>query len=383
MKVAIITHYYNSKNYGGNLQAYALCKALRKMGVDAEQISFNRYVNRKKNKITLKKIVKKVLLTTSNLINRDACRNIRLRNKAFEQFNRTVIPHSQVVYSSDNISECVDNYDIFITGSDQVWHPIAYCPEYGLEFVPSDKIKLSYAASLAVNEITSEYRNVLKKALADFRAVSVRESSAVELLKNTVKTEIYVSLDPVFLLSQDDWNEVCGDFSYKTPYIFCYFLGDNSASRIVAEKYAKKHNLKILTLPFLLGNYRKCDKNFGNEKLYDVSPADFLALVKGAQIVFTDSFHAAVFSIIYEKEFVVFDRESRSSAKSMKTRLRCLLDTFDLSERFSLYGGEKGVLYIDSLPKIDFSSIGVKIESLKKDSIEYLKEYVLKNNYEN
>jgi hypothetical protein len=383
MKVAIITHYYNSKNYGGNLQAYALCKALRKMSVDAEQISFDRYANRKKAKITFKKIIKNVLLIMSKFIYRDAYKNIRLRNQCFDQFNRTIIPHSQTIYDSNNISECVDNYDIFITGSDQVWHPIAYCPEYGLEFVPSNKIKLSYAASLAVNEITSEYQNVLKKCLADFRAISVRESSSIDLLKDIVKTEIYVSIDPVFLLSQNDWNEVCSDFSYRNPYVFCYFLGDNDNSRIVAEKYATEHNLKILTLPHLLGKYRKCDKNFGDEKLYDISPADFLALVKGAQIVFTDSFHAAVFSIIYEKEFVVFERDTIGVSKDMKTRLTCLLDMFDLSERFSVLVGEKAVRHIEKLSKIDFSLVAMKLEVLKNESLEYLKEYVLKNNYEN
>ncbi len=382
MKIAIITHYYNSKNYGGNLQAYALCKVLDQMGMNAEQISFDRYANRKRSRITVKKIAKNIFYGLSKLRSVSIREGLKHRNHRLDAFNRNVIPHTTTIYNEKNISQCVDNYDVFITGSDQVWHPVAYCSAYGLEFVPSNKIKLSYAASLASSEITDEYRSILKRSLADFNGISVRESSSVELLKDIVTTKIHVSLDPVFLLSQDHWDEVCSNFTVESPYIFCYFLGDNKFVRMLTEKYAKEHNLKVVTLPHLLGSYRKCDANFGDERLYDVSPEDFIALIKNAQMIFTDSFHAAVFSIIYEKEFVVFNRAAGGTAGAMKTRLNCLLDTFNLSDRFYNFSENDGIDYIDSLSKIDFRPVKTILEALKSDSIKYLKNFILESGYE-
>ena len=382
MKIAIITHYYGSKNYGGNLQAYALCKVLHQMGMQAEQISFDRYANRKKSKITAKKIAKNILRRLSRLRSRSISEDLKKRNASLDSFNRNVVPHTTTVYDEKSIFQCVENYDVFITGSDQVWHPVAYCPAYGLEFVPSDKIKLSYAASLATDKITDEYSNVLKRSLSDFKGISVRESSAVDLLQNIVNTELHVSLDPVFLLSRDHWDELCSNYTADSPYIFVYFLGDNKASRILTEQYAKKHNLKVVTLPHLSGDYRKCDADFGDERLYDVSPEDFISLIKGAYKVFTDSFHAAVFSIIYEKDFVVFDRAVSGTGGAMKTRLSCLLDTFYLSDRFCGFSEKNGIEYIDSLSKIDFEPVKTILEGLKSDSIEYLKKYILESSYE-
>lgn len=379
MKIAVITHYYNSKNYGGNLQAYALCEFLEQMGVQAEQISFERSLNRKKTKITATKIIKKALDLLSKIRDKRISKYLKKRNLRLDSFNKNAIPHTTTVYNEKNISRCVDAYDVFITGSDQVWHPVAYCSVYGLEFVPSDKVKLSYAASLATDEITDEYRDVLKKSLADFKGVSVRESSAIALLSDVVTKEIHVSLDPVFLLSQGCWDELCSSYRIESSYVFCYFLGENKLSRTLTEQYARKHDLKIVTLPHLRGKYRKCDADFGDEPLYDVSPEDLIALIKNADVVFTDSFHATAFSIIYEKEFVVFNRDS---AGTMKTRLSCLLDEFNLSNRFCDCDKKDGVAYIDSLSKIDFKPVKKRIESLKTESIEYLKKHILESEYE-
>ena len=382
MKIAIITHYYGSKNYGGNLQAYALCKVLNQMGMQAEQISFERYSNKKGSKITAKKIAKNILRILSRLKNKSISEDLKKRNASLDSFNRNVVPHTTTVYDEKSIFQCAENYDVFITGSDQVWHPVAYCPAYGLEFVPSDKIKLSYAASMATDKITDEYRNVLKKSLSDFKGISVREISAVDLLQDIVNTEIHVLVDPVFLLSRDNWDELCSKYTVDSPYIFAYFLGDNKSSRILTEQYAKKHNLKVVTLPHLSGDYRKCDADFGNERLYGVSPEDFISLIKGAHKVFTDSFHAVVFSIIYEQEFVVFNRATGGIGGAMKTRLSCLLDTFHLSDRFCDFSEKNRIEYIDSLSKIDFKPIKTILEGLKSDSIEYLKKIILESSYE-
>lgn len=378
MKIAIITHYYNSKNYGGNLQAYALCKVLNNMGLDAEQLSFDRYAGRKRTYHVMGAIrflTRAITKVQTHSIKHD----LKRRNESIGSFNKDWIPHSAKIYDNSTISQCVDNYDVFITGSDQVWHPVAYCPAYGLEFVPSNKVKLSYAASIASDVISEEYQTILKRSLADFVGISVREHSAAVLLRDVVSTPVRVTLDPTLLLSREEWDDVCGDYNYKESYLFCCFLGKSIEHRKLAEEYAKLHGLKIVTLPHLLGDYRKCDKQFGDDKLYDVSPQEFISLIKGCAAVFTDSFHATVFSAIYEKEFVVFDR---SISGSMGSRLRSLMEELSMEERFCNTADRMSMQYITTLPPICFEKTKISIEQLKADSLRYLQNCIFGNNYE-
>ena len=372
MKAAIITHYYNSNNYGGNLQAYALCKVLHSLGVEAEQLDFVKPAP-KKRLSSLRKVARYAKKSISLLRNFHIAPNLKERNRSIREFNRNVIPHTKEVYTADTISDCLDNYDVFITGSVQVWHPIAYCPAYGLDFVPSGKIKMSYAASIACDEISEDYRSILRQNLVDFSGISVREEHAALLRKDIVSKPVVVSLDPTLLLSKEEWDGICTNQSIHGAYLFCYFLGDSTLQRNLAKEYAEIHQLKIVTLPYLMGDYRSCDKNFGDEKLYDVSPSDFLALVRGATAVFTDSFHATAFSVIYERPFVVFDRKI---GNSMGSRLRGLVESIGLQERFCDTIDKNTIEYIDSLSDVHFDRVNAKIDLLKTDSIMYLKRCI-------
>ena len=142
MKAAIITHYHNSNNYGGNLQAYALCRVLQNLGVEAEQLDFVKPLPQKK-KPALRKTGRLVKNSLAKIRNSPIAKKLKIRNRSIRSFNRDVIPHTNEVYTADTIANCIDNYDVFISGSDQVWQPVAYCPASGLNFVPSGKIKIS------------------------------------------------------------------------------------------------------------------------------------------------------------------------------------------------------------------------------------------------
>lgn len=367
MRAAIITHYYKSKNYGGNLQAYALCKVLQSMGADAEQLSLNRNAGKGLIK-KIKKLIKKILHANNPFV---ACR-IRARNKTIDKFNSERIPHSRV-YTEKNISGCVDDYDVFITGSDQVWHPMACCDAYLLNFVPVQKAKISYAASMATTQIPANMKRWYEEALQSFDAISVRETDAVTLLAGWINRDVEVHLDPTLLLSNDEWNEILENHGINEEYVFCYFLGNSQQQRRIVTEYAKKHGLKIVTLPHLSGYYQTCDKKFGDYRLYDVSPGKFLSLIKGATHVFTDSFHATVFSIIYEKQFHVFPR---SGAETMSVRLTSLLELFDLQERFCCNMNQAGAGYIEASPMIDYHRKFHKYETAKIQSFSYLRKWI-------
>ena len=362
MKIGIVTQYYKSENYGGNLQAYALCEFLNAHGYHAEQVSVDRRFESPLH------MAKQILFGVKQIKTISILSGLRARSKAIGDFNQNAIPHS-MAYTNRNIAECVDGYDALITGSDQVWHPFAICNAYLLDFVPSSKMKLSYAASMSVNDLTSEQRERYRKSLRDYTAISVREEQAVKLLQPLTDKEIECTIDPTMLLSKEDWDRVCTERRIHEKYIFCYFLGDNSGHRRVVEEYAKQRGLTIVTLPHLLGKFRECDKTFGDYKLYDISPSDFISLIKFAEIVFTDSFHASVFSILYEKEFYVFERGYQ---KSMGSRLYTLTSLFDITEHFCDSEDKISMEYICNTQPICYDKEFSKFIKLKEKSKNFL-----------
>ena len=384
MKIGIVTHYYNSTNYGGNLQAYALCRYVNGMeNCQAEQISVNTKSNKSRGAgyyikhygvigcvgkfaaRALKSIRMKVKHKKYAL----AAKNLRTRKDAILPFNLS-IPHSSQVYTLSDISNANRDYDFFITGSDQVWHPNAWNTAYRLDFVADDKKKLSYAASISKGKLTVEETAVLKKSLSDYIAISVRERDALSLVSDISPVKPKWVMDPVFLLSAAQWIEASDDRILPSEkYVFCYFLGDSKKERKAAIRYASARGLKIVTLPFLSGEYRTCDDKFGDYNFFDVSPSQFVSLLRHAHTVFTDSFHALAFSIIFNKEVFVFER---SGAREMSTRIVSILSLVNAEKHFC----DKGARLSDflNLEPIDYSAANNNIENMISSSKEFLEE---------
>ncbi len=388
-KIGIVTHYYKSINYGGNLQAYALCKMLSKMGYSAEQIQLENIANAPFAKRFLqnfrespikatKKVFSIVCGKTLGRLKKDEKstameKAIQQRHNAFNHFNSELIPHSDKVYTNDNIKEALSVYDIFITGSDQVWHPSAYNPAYRLDFVPSGTPKLSYAASLSVDRLSEEERIVFKNSLKDYIGVSVREKSGADILEELSPVKINVSLDPIFLLEEADWEELASERLIEENYVFCYFLDKNTPIKRLAKSFAEKNGLKLVTIPFLSGEYDKDDLELFDGLLYDASPEKFLSLILFADYVFTDSFHASAFSAVFKKQFFAFER---SSSKQMSVRIENLINIFNLQNRFIR---EENVS-LESLVKIEEADYSKPndLDTVKKDSVDYLSKTLLK-----
>lgn len=379
MKIGIITHYYNSKNYGGNLQAYALCEVCRKFGYTAEQISYDirgaacDCITQKTQLKDLKKcVVKTIFFLYRNFKRREwnsYIESVEVREREFEEFRTGLVPHSSEVYNSDNIADSNRNYDVFITGSDQVWNIMYYRSAYFLDFVAEGKIKLSYAASISKNSLTESQREIIRKSLKDYKAISVREKSDAELIKDLSPIEPIVTLDPTLLLDRDEWDKVCGERIIEEKYLFCYFLGFNIKHRELAEKFARQNNLKIVTLPHMTG-FSFPDRKFGDYKLYDVSPNKFLSLIKHSEYVFTDSFHAVVFSYIYGRQFFVFNR---NASGGMNSRIYNISELLNCKERFCDSKDKESVTYLKSLNDIDYSAESAEYCNMREKSFEFLK----------
>ena len=378
MKIGIITHYYKSKNYGGNLQAYALQHYLGHKYM-VEQICYENITSPKGKKELLaelgfwgfsKKCARYVLRRLKNTFQKRDSKVESLlekRKKAILNFNQN-IPHSTTIYSLENIAKAENQYDCFITGSDQVWHPSAVNEAYLLNFV-KNKPKMSYAASLAVSQLTEQQEERMRAALKSYKAISVREKNAVTMLQGVAAQPIQWVLDPVFLLGQDEWSKLAVGELVTEKYLFCYFLGADKKIRKLANAYAQKRNLKLVTLPHLLGGYRVCDKNWGDVQLYDVDPAGFISLIKNAECVFTDSFHALAFARIFEKDYFVFNRQGNLS---MNGRIYSLCELFN---EWSHFCDSKEKLSLDYILKqypIDYTKNFEEFKQKQEESFKYL-----------
>lgn len=371
MKIGIITHYYNSANYGGNLQAYALTRYLNKE-YSAEQICYDRSLPSIKNRSKkygpikfVKKVIKRLTWDFKAKKYKFVNDIVSKRRGAQKQFNLS-IPHSNRVYRAGDIDK-VNGYDFYITGSDQVWHPSAICPAYLLNFAPENK-KGSYAASIAVEDIPQDKKQLIKEALLGYKGVSLREKEGVDIVKGLTDKKVEKVLDPVFLLDKEEWQEIIDQPITEEKYIFCYFLGDGKKERKIAREYAKSKGLKILSMPYLTGVYRRCDKNFADEDLIEVSPTKFLSLIASAECVFTDSFHASAFSCIFNTPFFAFKRSDINQGGS---RINSLCEYFNVEKRICFSKERLSLKYIESvvLDITAATSLAVAIDNSK----DYLK----------
>ncbi len=373
-KIGIITHYYKTVNFGGALQAYALCECLNERGFNAEQISY-RYTKVKQpesffdrlKRHGIKGLFKRISSKVYNRINRKVIISVKEKKKiAFEHFLNETISHSENTYTNESLQSCVSEYDCFITGSDQVWN--GYNPAYFLDFVSRDKKKISYAASIGREYLTEEQKEVFKNSLKDFDAVSVREPSSIKLIEDVCPVPVVSTLDPTLLLDREDWDKVSSKRLIDDDYIFCYFLGNYKKTRKLVNIFAKKHNLKIAFIPYTAGVVLS-DRKFGDYRFIDASPEDFISLIKHAKYVFTDSFHAVVFSHIYGKEFFVFNRDKRAL---MNGRIKDITSLFACQERYCDTNEKMALSYIEGLSPLDYTKETDEFLTKKRESIEFL-----------
>lgn len=358
MKIGIMTMYYRSQNYGGLLQAYALQKAIESLGYNAEQICY--YPSYKRSVLFRIKSYcsqfKSIICNHQIYIGRGLIHNLKLRRQNMYLFSDKCIKHSDQVYDDNNISLINGKYDNIIVGSDQVWN--GSYPVFYLEFVADGIPKSAYAASISKNHLTKEQINVFNRVLDSYRKISVREKEAIPLLKPYVsQKEIVQVLDPTLLLSTKEWDKLPYKHKVKEKYLFCYFLGIDKKLREVARAFADKNNLKIVSFPFMTSKIEYDEAKFYDYCFYDSDPGDFVSMIRNAEYVFTDSFHAALFSSLYKKNYFVF---SRKGSEFMNSRIYSLVHIF---------GSEPS--FCDDESKMDLHYLEKNKNTIYRDDEEY------------
>ena len=371
--IRILTQFYKTLNFGGMLQSYAMCAFLQKQHHVAEQIAFahsmvhlNLYSRIKS--VGIKALFYRVSIKIISLILRT---RMRKRVIKFSAFADQYVPYNHNVYNARDVFHSISQSDIAIVGSDQVWNPSGTEDAYFLDFVPDNNGKIAYAASIGANEVSQDFLNHVEPYLRRFDFISVREESAKEILQPHLEQEIKVVLDPTLLLSRGEWDKIAVQPTIPQPYIFVYLLGEKRAHRRLIKKFARTLGLKIALLPHVHFRFNPADCFFADYNLYDVGPAEFVGLIKNAEMVITDSFHGCVFSIIYRRKFWALKRHKDSDPKNMNSRLYTLFDSLELKNR--LIEDENTTYDADILNMpIDYAMVEAKLSPLRKESVDFL-----------
>ena len=372
-KTGILTLYYNNMNYGGLLQAFALPFVIQKhIGIPAEQIRYSQQ-NTDTDLCTSKsKKSLSIYQLGINFFSALTSNKRSIRKESFLEFMND-IPHSRNIYSHETIQQCNSNYEIFICGGDQIWNGEMvgeHLDVYTLQFVNQGLKKIAYSPSVAISHMSKQVEDCLGKGLLGIDRISVREKRSLDILKRLSDKKIEVVVDPVLLLNKSEWLEQSRPTKINGKYILCYLLGDSITQRKAVEIISKRLKLRIVTFPHIVNNVvRKCDLFFGDIKDYTSGPRQFLDLINNAEFVITDSFHACVFSMIFETPFIVFERNKPSEKGNMNSRIYDFLEEYHLENQ--LVNVEKA-MNLSRIPEVDYSFAHEHWFHRRNDSIEYL-----------
>lgn len=315
MKVGIITM-HKVLNYGSALQAYALQRKLFEMGIENEIIDYQ-YPKPIKKKTTIKSLISQAIIFARNAIIGFPTEKKR---KKFEEFYKKNFVLSPLSYDEDSIKQNPPQYDLYLTGSDQVWNPrfAGNDTNFMLSFAPEGKKRVSFASSFATNRIDEEKRGLYAKYLSMYDAISVRETSGVDIVRELTGKSAEVCCDPTVLLDKSEWDKLAEQSvlkvneKYILVYILYYMFDPYPQVDNLIASVQKALGLKVI---YLVG--RKEDAFKSNSKLIkSAGPAEFAYLFQNAEFVITTSFHGAVFSLVNDKPlFGVVNKDNESDSR--------------------------------------------------------------------
>lgn len=410
-KIKLIT-FAPHPNFGTCLQSYALNYVLRKMGHDVKFI-YNGRENPPQSfiKVFTKKCIKLFLpksIIASIKANRQAnvtslhrelyvlklpnhpllywlsklpfyekiykmlkCNSLQWR-KVYKFTYEDGNFNMQRIYTHKQYEKVTTGTDLFITGSDQIWNP--YCggfnPMMFVEF-GGEKKRIAYSSSISLPELPASVEQRMKADLEKFQHIAVREQRSVELLSELLhRDDIKLVVDPTYLLTKKEWEDFGNrseiEFEVPDKYIFCYFVGAKRADiyEQMVQDVKRFTGIKdVITLECYNRNL-----NYGNGRLYkDAGPYEWVYLLRHASYICMDSFHATVFALKFQKEFVHAMKNDDKETDSQNTRMYDILSRYGiLYKNYVVDGGN------DWQQRIDYQRLTPLIEKEIKDSMDYL-----------
>lgn len=364
MKLGLLT-FHTAANYGAALQAYAFEKFLTDKGYDCEYIN---YVNKSRaHEYSMNWHIWDSLRhgkLTSALAYLAGSPFMSLRKKKFERFyNKNLVQTKKVYHNSKEAEELNDKYDYFVIGSDQVWNPVCNGDDtaFLLDFVKDGKKRISYSPSFGMKEVDDAHKDSYTENLNRFAAIGVREKAGQKIVKDLTGRDATLVLDPVLLLTKEQWMEVMPKKVKKNDFIFSYTNRDSQMVDFLKTGYRIGHRKH-----YVLSRYTK-PGDFLNKDVrvkYYMSPEEFLWVVNNADMVISASFHCVAISIILNRPFVAIT----TGDEGKDERLLSMLQTLGLEDRIL----REGMSTEDVCTTIDYDSVNQRIEQMKIQSVNYI-----------
>lgn len=363
LKIALITIHW-ANNYGASLQTFATVKALSKYGEVSVLDYRNTYINKGMTWIRLGYKPRDLLRMGKDLLR--LLPRYRVIKK-FEDFSYKHLNLTLPLQESEDFKNVANEFDIFITGSDQIWNPEIVSENneldthYFLDFVHGKK-KFSYASSIGAHIYTDMEKPIIKGLLGDFCSIAVREKDSSLYLSELLNKKVEHVLDPTLLYKKEQWLEFFNISEKKPdePYILVYALKNSLLLKQTIEKLAKILKYRVITInqePFT--NY-KCDKH-----IKDAGPDEFLELFANASFVVTNSFHGTCFAVNFNIPFVI------ASPQIGVIRIENFLSSVGVRDR--IVSSDYQILQAIN-NKLDFNAINNKLGILRDDSKKYIEK---------
>ena len=384
MRIGIITLWQSSDNYGQQLQCWALQQQLLKMGHEPYLIRydidhrFNSQKQPKWNKIAklamLYPAVKALKAKVKRIREKGVLDYVVLKNKErrFDEFRNAEFRLSDRLYA--NLSELRSNpplADAYIVGSDQVWAHLLSNPENEamfLDFGENETKRIAYAPSFSMPEYPQELKKQLKREMARFDALSVREQTGVAICQE-LGYKAKVVVDPTMLLENNDYARIA-DIQNEGSYIYLYYLNISRSDDVEwtqLQECAKNRNLRVVATP--ASGYFVGKELFKDVEYKYATIPQWIGLIENAKLVVTTSFHGVVFCILHHTPFVYFPLKGKFSRGN--NRVIDLCNTLGLSDRIWQNTSAYDVLMNSN---IDWNVVDEKLSENRSFSIEFLRE---------
>lgn len=377
IRIGIITYPRIEDGEGRFLQAYALSSAISGLGYDNEILNYlpHEWVERRTCLDKIKRFIKNpdicgyLLDIKRKLSGRMSKKSNNVSKEKYKQFIKENLKYD---LSKHPTKEELKNFkfDAWICGSDQIWNPhfaVGRDEVYYLQFAPKEK-RISYAASMGTLDVDNSQLEMQKKWIQDIPYLAVRETGTCELINLRFNMQARHVCDPTFLMPIDWWDKLANKRIIQERYLLLFLFDNNPLPRNVAQKIANLYNLKIICISNDVKDNRRYDIPYG------VGPEDFVSLFKYADFICTQSFHGIVLSLLFNRQFYVFDRSERGELSGLILRIKSLLSQMRLTSRIV----DNSCKVEDCLEKepIDFTYSNSVIANQRKQGLDFLKESI-------
>ena len=375
MKIAILTLPLTN-NYGGHLQAWALQKVLRKEGYNPVLLDIRRSDERMYHyMIPLKKLLSFIIKLLPGKKDYHYLNYRKYQELNFQQFRDTELVKTKPINGRYQLKTIFkkENFDAIVVGSDQVWRKWKMIPLdlYYLSWLNSDIKRIGYAISYGIDkwELNDEIRKYCRLAQL-FNGLSMRENEGVKMTKDFLGLDSELVLDPTMLLEVEDYKLIINNSSKNSSKSLFYYILDNT------EKKKEMISLcsEVLDYPVfeVMPKVRWFDAMKKYPKTDYIYPPiqEWLSSFDTVSFVVTDSFHGTVFSIIFNKPFIVLGNQYRGLS-----RIFSLLKVFGIENRLIVDFDKNSVLNIINNP-IDWKRVNQIREVWKMKSIEFINRHL-------